>query len=60
MGLIFTIVVLGFLCWLLITYVPMPAPFPALVVVVAVLIVLALLFGGGGLGGLHFGSLGRC
>lgn len=55
MSLIIAIVVLGFLCWLLITYVPMPQPFPALVIVVAVLIILGLLLGGGGFSGLHFG-----
>lgn len=55
MSLIIAIVVLGFLCWLLITYVPMPAPFPALVIVVAVLMILGLVLGTGGLGSLHFG-----
>lgn len=55
MGLIVAIVVLGFLCWLLVTYVPMPAPFPALVIVVAVLLLLGMLFGGGAFSGLHFG-----
>lgn len=59
MGLIFAIVVLGFLCWLLITYVPMPAPFPALVIIVAVLIILGMVFSTGGFGGFHFGR-GLC
>lgn len=55
--LLLLIAVLGFVCWLLITYVPMPPPFQALIVLIAVLIIVFTLFGGG------LGSLGlhtRC
>jgi hypothetical protein len=55
-GLIITIAVVGFLIWLLITYVPMPAPFPAVIIFIAVLLLLLMVFGGGNFG--NIGSFG--
>lgn len=49
MGLILTIVLLGFLVWALITYVPMPPPFRGLVILVAIFMVVFMIFGSGAL-----------
>jgi len=49
--LILTLAVIGFLLWLLLTYVPMPQPFPKIIVGVAVVaVILWLLYGFGLLG----------
>lgn len=39
-SLILAIALVGFLCWLVITYIPMPAPFPAIIVVVMVILLI--------------------
>ena len=50
--LIITLAVIGFLMWLLLTYVPMPEPFKKIIVVIVVFaVVLWLLYGFGLLGG---------
>ena len=41
-SLLVTIVVIGFICWLLVTLIPMPAPFPKVIVAVACIVVLLL------------------
>lgn len=47
MGLILTIVIVGFIVWALITYVPMPQPFQGLVILAAILMLAVMLFGSG-------------
>lgn len=55
LGVILTIAILGFICWAVINFVPMPQPFQGIIILVAVLIVVVALFDGG-----VFGSLGGC
>lgn len=48
-GLILTIAVVGVLVWLVVTYVPMPAPFKTIIMVVAVVVLILYLVGAFGL-----------
>jgi hypothetical protein len=47
----------GFICYLIVTYIPMPAPFPQVIVVVIVILMvlylLGLITGHTSVGGLH-------
>lgn len=50
--LILTLAIVGFLLWLIVTYIPMPAPFKQIIMVIIVIaVVLWLLNGFGVLGG---------
>jgi hypothetical protein len=42
-GLILTIAILGLVVWLIVTYIPMPAPFKTIIIVIAVVILLLYL-----------------
>ena len=48
--LLLTIAVIGLLTWLLVTYVPMPAPFRTIIIVVAVVVLILYLIGAFGIG----------
>ncbi len=55
-SLLVTVVIIGFVCWLLVTLVPLPEPFPRIVIAIACIIVLLMVlraFGiwDGGFGG---------
>jgi hypothetical protein len=56
--LIITLAIIGFLLWLVLTYVPMPEPFKRIILIIVVFaVVLWLLYGFGLLGGgpqIHF------
>lgn len=61
-SLIITIALVGLIVWLIITYIPMPAPFRTIIIVIAALFLilwLASLLGLGGSGGVSFPSLRR-
>lgn len=40
--LLLTVAIIGFVVWLITTYVPMPAPFPTIIIVIAGIIVLVM------------------
>ena len=42
-GLLILLVVCGFCCWLVLTYIPMPQPFKAVIVAVVVLVLVVFL-----------------
>ncbi len=44
-SLLIGIVVIGFVCWLLITLIPLPEPFPKVIVALACLMVLLMVLG---------------
>jgi hypothetical protein len=50
-GLILTLAVVGFILWLIITYIPMPAPFKNIIVVVVVIVLILWLLQAFGVGG---------
>ena len=38
--LVLMLALVGFLCWLVVTYIPMPEPFPKVIVVIIVIVVI--------------------
>lgn len=54
LSIILTLAVVGFILWLVVTYIPMPAPFKTVIVVIAVIALILWLVNGLGLvGGLN-------
>jgi hypothetical protein len=50
-GLVLTLAIVGFILWLIVTYIPMPAPFKQIILVVVIIVVLLWLLS-------QFGVLG--
>lgn len=52
LGLVLTIAVVGFIVYLIVTYIPMPEPFKAVIIVIAVIVLLLVVLQFFGVSGL--------